>query len=295
MWRSETEEEISSLEEEEIRELNRQLEKGLVTIPWSEQVKGLEEWIRETERKKLPPKEKEEVLILTDESVSPRVLPKLKKRSPKTKFDKKKEKIGKFKFLESDEESEWTTTSEESFEEGIEVDDDSFLSRKDQEALYDALQYLEEGRWEDFLNDPFIIRFFRPVQAVIESCGRAAKKNKTQGMWLFEWAGKLKIKKLKKPIFQTRCISCAENRALTYEVYDSETGEHYGYIGSVCYERFKILSKLVKTVKKAAKKIKKHNIQPGTANFDFYVTIPIIKARGKVMKIPAKIAKYYKK
>ena len=254
-------------------------------------------------KKKIPsrPKSEEEELIFTEELTTSRELPKLKKRDKvlsKLKKTNKKERTEPFKFLESSSSSKYTDTDESSYEGGIEVDTFYDLSLKDQNSLYNSLLYLQNNRWEKFLRDPFIVNFFKPVQTVIESCGRQAKKNKTEGMWLLEWAGELEVKRLKKPILKSKCISCAEkSRDLTYAIYKLGSETPYGYIGSKCYERFSILENLVEIVKKAARKLKKYNYTPGTHDFNEFIVNPIIEAKDEIIEIPKEMSKYrnYKK
>jgi hypothetical protein len=211
-------------------------------------------------------------------------------RSPE--IQKKKQ----FKFLESSGSDIYTNTDESSYDSSI----DEKIRRKmklpdRQNALYEALTYLAKGDYKSFLRDDYIHRLFAPARALIESCGRGDKSNKTEKLWKLAWEGKLEVKKSVFSIPKSECISCAQDRDLNYVFYE-ETPlglKKLGYMGPACYEiRFRTLIKLIKASKKAAELLSYKDYQPGSREFEQYIMNPILTAKDKVIQAPENMGKY---
>jgi len=220
-------------------------------------------------------------------------------RSPtpdKDEFIDARKEYPNFKFLEESDSDIYTNTDESSYSSSI----DEKLRKKmnlidRQNALYEALKYLQKGYYKKFLEDEYIRILFAPARALIESCGRGDKTNQTEKLWELAWKGKLQFKQINFSVPKSECISCAQTRDLNYAFYEikPDSLKKLGYMGPACYEiRFQALLELIQASKYVAELLKYKKYKPGTSDFIDYIMGPIIKAKDHILKAFHKMSKY---
>ena len=188
------------------------------------------------------------------------------------------------------EEELYIETSEESYSAELSPSMRREMNLQDPDYLLSiALVFLKENLWNKFIHTPIMRKKLAPVMIVLESCGGGFKKTKNMKLWKLAWAGRLRVARLKTPIEDEACVSCAYDRHVNYVMYKKkENGEKFiGYMGPSCYGiRFSKILDLVNITKDAARTMVRNEYKPGTDEFEEFVKNPIEEAIDEVIEGP---------
>lgn len=240
------------------------------------------------------PKDDDPILNPDDVPDERRVnLKRLKRREPPKKNDYRNPD---FAFNKEDDEDIYTDTSESSY--SSDADDEArraLALNNHRLSLYNAFKHLQTGNYHKFLTSDVIQHEFRPVETVIESCGRGDGVRDTRNLWFLAWKNnELDIKKLERAERKQKCISCGLSRDLIYVVLqNNEYGcVQLGHMGRGCYDRFSTLINLRNVCRLIAMTLMTNGWDNLSPEFDEYVIDELQEAIDMVNGAPEQMANF---
>ena len=163
----------------------------------------------------------------------------------KGKYDKKaKAIINSYQFNKEDENpyisADESCESSEEFDRNV-MDEEggrnnirNMLEIEDDNVLFlEAFRLLNLGRVNQFLNSGIIKRKFKSALTLLE---KVIDFNVRTRLWNLLWDRNLYVVKSKHSIPLGSCIACNRQRRLNYRLYQNDTAEKIGIMGSDCFE-----------------------------------------------------------